>query len=93
MAIKYFKIRNLETVLAVDDTKIVGQGKNTAKLIEQYEKRPDYYIPCDAKGNPLKAEKAAEKEAEPKAEAKAEVKEEPKAEAKADKKAEKAEKE
>lgn len=90
MAIKYFKIRNLETVLVVDDTKTVGQGKNKTSLVEQYEKRPDYYIPCDAKGNPLESEK-------PKAEAKAEVKEEPKAEAKAeakaDKKAEKAEKE
>jgi hypothetical protein len=81
MAKKYFKLRTVGTILAVNDEVKVGEGKNQTSLIEQYEKRPDYYIPCDAKGNPLKADKAVEKEAEPKVEAKA------------DKKAEKAEKE
>lgn len=58
MSKKYFKVRGVGTILAVDDQVEVGQGKNAALLIDQYTKRPDYYIPCDAKGKPLDAPKA-----------------------------------
>lgn len=75
MAIKYFKLRTVGSILAVNDKVMVGEGENAKPLIDQYEKRPEYYIPCDKDGNALKAEKTekpkkeeAKAEAEPKAE-------------------------
>jgi len=70
MAIKYFKLRTVGSILAVNDEVKVGQGQNESRLIEQYESRPDYYIPCDKEGNALKAEKP--KKAETKTETRAE---------------------
>lgn len=54
MATKYFKLRKVGTVLAVNTEVKVGQGENAKPLIEQYEKRPEYYIPCDRDGNTTK---------------------------------------
>jgi hypothetical protein len=54
---KYFIAKSTGSVLEVNETVMVGGGKNKTPLINQYTSRPKQYTPCDKNGKPLKAVK------------------------------------
>lgn len=59
---KYFIAKSTGSVLEVNESVMVGQGKFAKPLIDQYTSRPDHYTPCTKDGKPLKAAKEESKD-------------------------------
>lgn len=50
---EYFLVKSTGLVVGVPESVKVGSGEEASGIVEQYQARPEEYMPCDESGKPL----------------------------------------